>query len=63
VTSRKPGRGPGRPRINQDAPKDTVLTIRLSREERAVIAAAAARAKVAKDSDWARRVLLVAAAG
>jgi hypothetical protein len=54
-------RKPGRPRLNEDAPKDTVLTIRLSREERAAIAAAAVRANVAKDSDWARRILLGAA--
>jgi len=37
------------------------LTIRLSCEEHTAIAEAAASAGVAKDSDWARRILLGAA--
>lgn len=40
-----------------DKPKETVLTIRLSTEERAAIGAAAARDGVSA-STWARRVLL-----
>lgn len=49
----------GRPLIG-DAPKGKVLQVRLSEDEIAAIAEAAARAG-AKPSAWARRVLLDAA--
>ncbi len=56
-------RKPGRPRLDPDSTKETVITIRLSREERAVIADAAERAGSQGASEWARRVLLAAAGG
>lgn len=54
-------RKPGRPRLNPDSAKETVITIRLSREERAAIADAAERAGSSGASEWARSVLLKAA--
>ena len=48
----------GRPLIG-DAPKGTVLTVRLSLEERAAIGESARRAGMSP-STWARRVLLAA---
>lgn len=58
--SERRGKG-GRPRLNPEAAKETVLTIRLSREERAAIAEAAHRAGGISASEWARRVLVEAA--
>jgi uncharacterized protein (DUF1778 family) len=55
-------RKPGRPRLDPDSTKETVITIRLSRDERAAIAEAAERAGDRGASEWARRVLLAAAA-
>jgi uncharacterized protein (DUF1778 family) len=51
----------GRPRMDPSTTKDTVMTIRLSREERETIGEAASRAGVTKPSEWARRVILAAA--
>jgi uncharacterized protein (DUF1778 family) len=51
----------GRPRMDPSTTKDTVMTIRFSRDERALVAAAAAK-EAEKDSEWARRVLLAATA-
>jgi hypothetical protein len=59
---RKEKRPGGRPRLDPRSAKDTVLTIRLSREERDAISAAAEQAGAAKASEWARGVLLAAAA-
>lgn len=54
-------RKPGRPRLDPDSIKETVITIRLSREERVAIGEAAERAGDRGASEWARRVLLSAA--
>jgi uncharacterized protein (DUF1778 family) len=54
-------RKPGRPRLDPDSTKETVITIRLSRDERAAIGEAAERAGDRGASEWARRVLLAAA--
>lgn len=56
-------RKPGRPRLDPDSAKETVMTIRLSRDERAAIARAAERDGISKASEWARRVLLKATGG
>ena len=55
-------RKPGRPRLDPGSAKETVITIRLSPEERAAIAEAAERHGDRGASEWARRVLLAAAA-
>ena len=56
-------RKPGRPRLDPDSTKETVMTIRLSREERAAIEEAAEKAGDHSASEWARRALLAAAGG
>ena len=54
-------RGPGRPSFAEGTAKTGVFAIRLSSEERAVIAAAAERAGKPV-TQWAREVLLAAGA-
>ena len=53
-------RKPGRPRLDPSAPKEAVMTIRLSKEERLAIEAAAKRAGGQSASEWARRALAIA---
>ncbi len=55
-------RGRGRPRMNPGEARTSTFSVRLTPDERAAVAKAAERAGGIDASEWARRVIVAAAA-